>query len=221
MKVSIVRSGIAAAILLSALASGASAGTLTINKGPSFLPGSSFTDNDIAAVLLHDPPGVMGDVVRLFGDSMVAPATEAPRILIGGNFSANAGDLFSVIYDFTVNLNTPTPITLTLGAQTVVAGVRQTFSTLITLNPGLQHYQGQISGPLFSLATSGLWKGRLLFNFSAPTDGTGNPDPGNLIIRLRAVDYQLASIPEPSSIVFLGIGIAALAIFVLRRRQIA
>jgi hypothetical protein len=220
MKLSALLSRIAVAVLL-ALASSARAGTLTINNGPSFQPGSSFTDNDITAILRHDPPGVMGDVVRLFGNSMVAPADEVPRILLGGNFSANAGDLFSVIYDFTVNLNSPTPITLTLGAQTIVAGVQQTFNTLITLAPGLQHYQGQISGPLFSLATSGLWKGYLFFNFSAPAGGAENPDPGNLIVRLRAVDYRLASIPEPSSLVFLGMGSTALAVFALRRRRLA
>ena len=147
-------SGFAAAVLC-LLAGAASAGTLTIERGPSFLPGSAFTDNDIAATLLHDPPGVMGDVVRLFGDSMVAPTAAEPRIIIGGNFSANAGDLFSVIYDFTVDLNSATPVTLTLAAQTVVAGVHESFSTLVTLNPGLQHYQGQIDGRLFGLATGG------------------------------------------------------------------
>ena len=102
-------SGIAAALLLS-LAHGASAGTLTIDDGaPSFLPESSFTDNSITAHLLHNPPGVMGDVVRLLGDSLVDPALESPRILIGGDFSANAGDLFSVIFDFTINLATADP----------------------------------------------------------------------------------------------------------------
>ncbi len=213
-------SGIAAAFLFS-LACSAGAGTLTIQNGqPSFKPQSSFTDNDISAVVLHNPPGVMGDVVHLFGDSQVAPAALAPRILIGGGFSANAGDLFSVIYDFTVNLGTPDPITLTIGAQTIVNGVQQTFNTVLNIAPGVGHYQGQIDGPLFSLATSGLWKGSLLFNFTT-ADGTTNPRPDGLLLKVRAVDYQLASVPEPSSYVFLGMGIAALAFFALRRRQAA
>lgn len=213
-------SGIAAALLLS-LANNASAGTLTIQAGqPSFQPESSFTDNDISAIVLHDPPGVSGDVVRLFGDSQVAPAADSPRILIGGDFSANAGDLFSVIYDFTINLGTASPITLTIGAQTIVDGVQQTFSTVLNITPGVGHYQGQINGPLFSLATSGLWKGRLFFNFTT-ADGASNPAPDGLLLKLRAVDFQLASVPEPSSIVFLGLGMAALAFFTLRRRQVA
>ncbi len=211
-------SGFAAVLLLS-LASVANAGTLTIQDGsPSFLPGSSFTDNSITAELLHNPPGVMGDVVRLLGDSLVDPAVESPRILIGGDFSANAGDLFSVIYDFTINLATADPITLTIGAQTIVDGVEQTFNTVLNITPGVGHYQGQIDGPLFTLATSGLWKGRLFFNFTT-ADGTTNPNPDGLLLRLRAVDYQLAAIPEPSTYALLGAGIVALAIAARRRRR--
>ncbi len=212
-------SGIAAAFL--SFASVASAGTLTIQDGlPSFLPGSSFTENSITADLLHNPPGVMGDVVRLLGDSLVDPAPEAPRILIGGDFSANAGDLFSVIYDFTINLATAEPITLTIGAQTIVDGVEQTFNSVLVVTPGIGHYQGQIDGPLFTLATSGLWKGRLFFNFTS-ANGTTNPNPDGLLLRLRAVDYQLAAIPEPSTYALLGLGIAALVMVGRRRRQSA
>src|SRR4029078_787666 len=92
------------AALLCSIVESASAGTITLDVGPSFRPGSAFTDNDIAAVLLHNPPGVMGDVVRLFGDSRIYPASDSPRIVVKGSFSAGAGDLFSIIYDFTVDL---------------------------------------------------------------------------------------------------------------------
>ncbi len=135
-------SGLAAALLLS-FANLAGAGTLTIHDGqPSFQPESSFTDNDISADVFHNPPGVMGDVVRLMGDSQVAPAAESPRILIGGDFSANAGDLFSVIYDFTINLGTPDPITLTIGASTIVDGVQQIFNTVLDRDPGCRALPG-------------------------------------------------------------------------------
>ena len=208
----------AAALFFLVVESG-SAGTLTLDVGPSFRPGSSFTDNDIAAVLLHNPPGVMGDVVRLFGDSLVAPDFDSPRIVVKGSFAAGAGDLFSIIYDFTVDLRTPTPVNLTLAAQTFVAGKKQTFDQLITLTPGVQHYQGHIDGPLFNLATSGLWRGRLLFDF--PTSGGSNPDANNLSIQIASVDYQLAAIPEPSSLLFLAIGIVALTMQARRHRRAA
>ena len=206
--------------LLFASVKSASAGTLTLDVGPSFRPGSSFTDNDIAAVLLHNPPGVMGDVVRLFGDSLVAPDGDSPRIVVKGSFAAGAGDLFSVIYDFTVDLRSSTPVNLTLAAQTFVAGKKQTFDALITLSPGVQHYQGQIDGPLFNLATSGLWRGRLLFDFPTSGKGGANPDADNLSIQIASVDYQLAAIPEPSSLLFLAIGIAALPILARRCRPV-
>ena len=211
---------VCAAALLVSIVESASAGTLTLDVGPSFRPGSAFTDNDIAAVLLHNPPGVMGDVVRLFGDSRIDPASDSPRIVVKGGFSAGAGDLFSIIYDFTVDLRSPDPVNLTLAAQTFVAGKKKTFDTLITLTPGVQHYQGQIDGTLFNLATSGLWRGRLLFDF--PASGSGeNPDANNLSIQIASVDFQLAAIPEPSSLVFLAIGIAALVILRRGRQPIA
>ncbi|MBA3608052.1 MAG: hypothetical protein H0W43_06010 [Chthoniobacterales bacterium] len=100
-------SGIAAAFLLS-LASVASAGTLTIQDGlPSFLPESSFTDNSITADLLHNPPGVMGDVVRLLGDSLVGPAAESPRILIGGDFPPTPATCFR---SFMISPSTSPPL---------------------------------------------------------------------------------------------------------------
>ena len=213
--------GIAASVFLSGLAAVASAGTLTLDPGPSFLPNSSFTDNTITDGLRHDPHGMMGDVVRLYRYAMVSPAEESPRILIGGDFSANPGDLFTVVYDFVVNLNSPEPITLTLGGQTTVAGVAETFNTLITLDPGRHRYQGQVNGPAFSLATSGTWKGHLYFNFSTPSSvDRHGVDPGNLIVRLRRVDYRLTAVPEPSSYALLGVGAAALTLL-LRRRRIA
>ncbi|MBA2436627.1 MAG: PEP-CTERM sorting domain-containing protein [Chthoniobacterales bacterium] len=212
-------SGIATALLLS-LANSASARTLTTDTGmPSFLPNSSFTDNSITAELLQ--MNGMADLVHLSGDSMVAPANADPQITIGGDFSANSGDEFDVIYNFNVTLGTTDPILLTIDLQTIVGNVQETFSTVLTINPGFGHYQGKIDGPLFSLATSGLWKGHLTFNFTG-ADGTNNPDPGNLLVKLRRIDYRLGScIPEPSSYVFLGLGIAAVAVVALRRRQLA
>jgi hypothetical protein len=213
----------AAAIFLGVLSGHAVAGSLTIENGPSFLPPSSFTNNSIDVKLRHNPAGLDGDVARLYGDSMVAPAEESPRILVGGDFSADSNDLFSVVYDFTVKLNSPEPITLTIGAQTTVAGVQQIFNTMLVITPGLGHYQGHIDGPLFALATSGTWSGHLYFNFITASEGgsTDKPDPGNLTTQLRYVDFQLVAVPEPSSFVSLGLGLALLGSFMLRRRRLA
>lgn len=223
MKTQTFVSALGAILFVTAIPGRATAGTLTIENGPSFAPPSSFTDNSIAAELLHNPAGLDGDVVRLYGDSMVAPAMDPPSIMIGGNFAADSSDLFSVVYDFTVNLSTPDPITLTIGAQVVVAGVEQTFDTTVVINPGIGHYQGQINGPLFSLATSGTWSGHIFFDLTTPSKAGGstdNPDPGNLLIKLRGVDFQLVAVPEPSSVVSLLLGLALLGFVGLRRRYL-
>ncbi|MGI8431194.1 MAG: PEP-CTERM sorting domain-containing protein [Chthoniobacterales bacterium] len=240
MKTSPFLATLSAALLLTVAAHHTQAGTLTIGNGPSFhLPGS-FTDNSIDATLLHNPGGLNGDVVRLFGDSMVAQvegqgagfqlgtaherASEAPHINIGGNFSANANDLFSVVYDFDVDLNSPTPITITLGAKIIMGGVTQNFETLIVIMPGNGHYQGTINGPLFSLATSGMWRGFMIFNLDAPDDGSStnrHVGDADLIVSLHPVDFRLVAVPEPSSIVSLALGVALLGGFALRRRLAA
>ncbi len=222
MKLTPLLAGIAAALLFSATQS-AHAGILTIENGPSFLPSSSFTDNSIAARRFHNPGGLNGDVVRLFGDSEVTPTGETPRIRIGGNFEANAGDVFTVSYDLLINLKTSEPITLTLGARTHSSGVTDTFTTTITINPGPGRYQGTVTGVTFDLATSGTWKGRLFFNFLSSTSGstTDYQTPERLLIKIRAVDFELVSVPEPSSLVCFGLGLAALGGFALRRRQLA
>jgi hypothetical protein len=217
-------STLTAGAFLIALAATAPAGTLTIDYGPSFLPNTAFTENSIAAVLLHNPGGLMGDVVRLYGDSKVDPVVETPRILIGGSFAANAGDVFSVGYNFSVNLNSPDPVALTIDARAVVAGVPQTFSTVLTLNPGMGHYQGQINGIVFGLAASGTWNGRLVFNFATPanpgdSDSPDNPNPGGLILQVKRVDFQLTAVPEPSSYLFFGLGFVALVWMGHRRRR--
>jgi len=214
---------VAVGVFLIALAAAASAGTLTIDDGPSFLPDSAFTQNSIDAVLLHRP---VGDVVRLFGDSKVDPVVQMPSISIDGSYSANAGDVFSVAYNFSVNLNSPDPITLTIDAQAIVSGVPQTFSTVLTLNPGPNRYRGQISGVVFGLAASGTWNGHLIFNFGTlPNSGEGgspdNPDPGGMILQIKRVDFQLTAVPEPSSYFLFGVGLVAVVWVRLRRRSVA
>lgn len=224
MKFTPLLAGIAAVLCLSA-SQNTQAGILNIEKGLSFRPDRSFTDNSIMEERFHNPMGLNGDVVRLFGDSQVTPtpAESSPRIRVGGTFEANAGDVFMITYDFAINLVTTEPITLTLGARTRSDGITNTFAGTIVLTPGVSHYQGTITGQTFQLATSGVWKGRLFFNFLSPSSGstTSGPYADKLIIQIRAVDFQLVSVPEPSSIVFLGFGVVALGGFAVRRRRLA
>ena len=203
---------------LTLLAPAGGAGTLTYNFGPSFLPNSAFTDNNIQAEMLHNPPGFMGDVVRLYGDSQVAPATQTPTIQVGGDYTAQSGEAFSIAYNFTVNLATSDPITITLAAQAMVMGNPEMFSTEIVINPGIGHYQGEVPGFVFALASSGTWSGQLYFNFATPSDSIGNPNPGGALVKLKAIDFRLTAVPEPSTWIFFGTGLLGL-VLLSRRRQ--
>src|SRR5438105_1848913 len=110
---------VATVVLLAA--SHAFAATLTVTSGPTFTPGTAFADNSIKLETLVNPPGINGDVVRMSGGATVTPpSTKKVTVNLAGNFSANTGDLGSLGYSFTVDLDPGIagPVTYTVSATT-------------------------------------------------------------------------------------------------------
>jgi hypothetical protein len=215
MKTSTLASGLSVLALGFIFAGSSSAGTLTDSDGLSFQPNSAFTDNTIQEQMIGS------DTVDLMGDANVSPADHRPRIKVGGAFNADAGDVFTLSYDFDVDLNNPNPVTMVLlGERTLISGQQQTFSANIVLTPGMGHYQGQISSPAFTMSTSGQWKGRLFFQLGPHTASKNSKTPV-LTIDINHIDFSLTAVPEPSTFVFSGLGFAGLMLMAICRRRLA
>jgi hypothetical protein len=62
---------IAGCLTLLAFAIPLVAGTVTITSGPTLTPETSFTNNTFTVTVLHNPPGVTGDVLQGSGGATV------------------------------------------------------------------------------------------------------------------------------------------------------
>lgn len=227
MKISSLVAAVASAICLSIV--GTRAGTLDITSGPSFSPSNVFTNNSIAAEV-EDLAGNSGQVLRFTGSSDVAPnSSPAPTISVNGKYTATGTDIASVAYNFTVDLTSPSPVTLTIAGQ--VTGTlfgTQNFSASIVLTPGTQQYSGTFAAPFpFVVTSAGDFSATLTFDFNNATTTLSKSSAADaaqgLNIDIQQLDFQLSPeavqvIPEPSSLAFLGVGIGALVLVGLRRR---
>ncbi len=183
-----------------AMASPAKAGTLTVTSGgPTFTPDSAFTNNTIQL-----DTTVEGGLVHLIGGATVTPgATPAVTVDIGGDYSADAGDILSVAYSFTVDLNIPTPVAYVISGTATVLGNPVDFSANGTLMPGLHQYEGTFQAPInFPVAASGTFSGKLELDFGTGAAATLAAAPGTLDLSIQQIDFQLdptaATIEPPS-----------------------
>jgi hypothetical protein len=150
MKKIALSSLIATSAALLSLASPATAGILNVTSGPNFTPDTAFTNNTIVVDTI-----VVGGLVHLIGSATVTPdATNMATIDVSGNYSADAGDLFSAAYSFTADLNIDTPATYTISGT--ADGVPGGLSATGTLMPGLHKYEGTFQAPVpFPIALPG------------------------------------------------------------------
>ena len=108
-KKSLLPLGALAAGLL-AFAGTSSAGILNVDNGPTFTPDTAFTNNTIMVNTTVD-----GGLIDLQGTATVTPPdTNMVSIDLTGNYSADAGEKFSVAYSFSVDLNIPEPVDYTI-----------------------------------------------------------------------------------------------------------
>ena len=178
---------IAALAALLSFATPATAGILNLTSGPTFTPDSAFTNNTIKANTI-----VVGGLIDLVGGATVTPDdSNTAMIAITGDYSADAGDIFSVAYSFTVDLNTASPVTYVLSGNVTVLGLPVEFSTDGTLLPGLHRYEGTIEVPVsFPLPTTGTFAGMLEFDFG-PGLAPLNAVLGTLDLNIQQIDFQL------------------------------
>ena len=192
-----VYSLIAAGAALLAFATPAFAGTLTVTSGPTFTPDAAFTDNTIRVETFHSPPGVTGDLVRLSGAATITqPASNSAMVDIAGSYSANAQDLLSAAYSFTIDSNVAGPVTYTVRGSATIFGIPQSFTKTDNVMPGLHQYRGTVQLPVaFPFPASGTFSGTFSLDFGSVSNGTVN-------LRIQQSDFQLAptaaTLPAPS-----------------------
>jgi hypothetical protein len=180
----------------------ASAGTLTITSGPTFTPSTAFTNNTITVEVISNPPGVMGDLVRITGGATIVPPTEnIATVDIAGMYAASAGDTVSVAYAFTTDLNSVNPVQFTISGTVDIFGITFPFETSGTITNGLHQFKDTIDAGVSLLpGTSGNFTAMLTLDFSQPT--AASAASGTLDIAIQQLDIQLAptaaTLPPPS-----------------------
>ncbi len=211
---------VAAGVLL-AFSNQAAAGTITVTDGPSFMPPGAVTNN---TVTLQQPNA---SLIQLFGNATIQVTPDSVVYLaIGGTFTADMGDIASLFYNFTVDLNSAIPVTFTLALTATPTSPPLPPIELMEegdILQGSHQYTGMDQSAPAPFALSGTFSGMLIFKFgAAPPNPDGTTDTLFLQIPSDSIDFQIAptAIPEPSSYALLGLGILGLS-FVARRRKAA
>jgi hypothetical protein len=187
---------IAAAAALCSLPGPALAGSLTLDDmSPAYVPPESFTNNTIMVdTTVNDP-----SLIHLTGGVTVTPdASNVATVSVGGTYSADQGDIFSVAYQFAADLNNDTPVNYTLSGTIVILGVPVPFETSGTIDPGLHVYSGSAQQPVaFQSATTGEFSGTLTLDFSGTNSNSSPSDaaPGTLDLSVQQLDFQLSGTP--------------------------
>jgi hypothetical protein len=86
---------------LLSLVSPVTAGVFTLTDGPNFTPPSAFTNNTIEVDTI-----VVGGLIHVQGGTTISSAEINSAIIdLSGDYSADAGDVFSIAFSFTADLN--------------------------------------------------------------------------------------------------------------------
>ena len=198
----------------------ANGGNLTIDSGqPTFTPSGAFSNNTITAQV------VGGNQLQIFGNTNIAVTPGGSAVIgVTGTFSANMGDFVSLFYNFSIDLNSSVPVTVTIAgtANTPFGPVSASDSFL--LSQGFHQYSGMDQSAAAPIPLSGTYSATMTFDFGNPTTRShvnGVP-PNSLTMSIpqNGVAFQLAptAVPEPSTLVLAGFGLSGLFVAVKRRR---
>ncbi|MGH7939328.1 MAG: hypothetical protein ACRD5Z_09840 [Bryobacteraceae bacterium] len=189
---------IAATTALLALASPSRAGVITLQGGPTFTPADAFTNNTIMA---DTTVGVGSGVVHFQGGATISAASsDTASISVSGTYGATAGEMFSLAYSFTVDLNVPGPATYTISAPSGVA-VTGSFAVAAqgNLMPGLHRYQGRMMAREFPTNQNGDFTATVTLHFGS---ATAQPSAGTAELNIQQIDFELdtaaATLETPS-----------------------
>ena len=191
MKKITLSSLLAALAALLALASPATAGTLTITSGPTFTPDTAFTNNTIQIDTI-----VVGGLVHILGGATITPDASNQvnnrhwRRLFRrhGRYILRRLQLHGRSeYHYPGHLHT-----FRHGNH---PGHPGRFQHHGTLTPGLHKYEGTFQAPIpFPFATSGTFSGTLQLDFTS-TNGPLAAAPGTLDLTIQQIDFQLTRRP--------------------------
>jgi hypothetical protein len=172
------------------------AGTLTLDgNSPSFTPPENFTNNTIMVSTIDE-----GGKVDVEGGATIAPINgTTAEIAISGTFSANAGDIASIAYRFSADLNNATSVGFTITGTATISGVPQTFVTTGTLEPGLHVYEGTTDNEVaFPVAVTGDFSATMDLDLSSIMATSQSPDAaaaGTIDLTIQQLDIALEQTP--------------------------
>jgi len=205
---------------LFSVTSAASAGTITINAGPSFTPGGIVVNN---VSLLQPAP----ELIKLVGNATITQPENVVTTVtldISGTFTINSGDIASLAYNFNIMLDSDAPATFTITGNASLLNPFPLALPPITTGPqaiaanSSMDYSGAKAGDLVSPFTgSGIFSAQLRIDFGP---GTMPGDTLTIIIPNDSIDFQVAptAIPEPSTYALLVTGLGALVVRYRRRK---
>jgi PEP-CTERM motif-containing protein len=210
----------AVAALLLLCSTNAGAGNLTIDPGqPTFTPNGAFSNNSITAQV------VGGNQLQIFGNTNIA-VTPGGQAVIGvtGNFSANMGDFVSLFYNFSIDLNSSVPVTVTIAGTANTAFGPVSASDSFVLGQGFHQYSGMNQSAAAPIPLSGSYSATMTFDFGNPTtlrhvEGLG-PNSLSMSIPQNGLAFQLAptAVPEPSTFALAAFALGGLFVALKRRR---
>ncbi|HEY3663262.1 MAG TPA: hypothetical protein VGL24_08945 [Chthoniobacterales bacterium] len=177
-----------------------SAGTVSVTAGPNFAPAGSFTGNSIVA---NDP---MPDQAAVAGSGTITPpGSNSASIDFSGTYAADAGDIISVAYTFSVDSNVTGNTTFEISGSanpttSTDAPGGGHFSETGTIMPGEHVYSAALPPPGPSKTSgSGTFNLTLTFHFNVPTSQPAQESPspssaaaGTINVTIDGVLLQVA-----------------------------